>query len=76
MLGMGPTELIIILVIVIAVFGVGRLAGIGNALGTSVRDFRRSVRDEEPATPAQPTAGTGDVRVYDRNDDTVDSTRP
>jgi sec-independent protein translocase protein TatA len=67
--GLGAPELLIILVIVIAIFGVGRLAGIGSALGTSVRDFRKSVRDDEPARPADAP------RVYDRSDDTTDSTR-
>ena len=43
----GPFELIIILLIVIAVFGAGRIAGIGRALGTSVREFREEARNEE-----------------------------
>ena len=43
----GPFELIIILLIVIAVFGPGRIAGIGRALGTSVREFREEARNED-----------------------------
>lgn len=43
----GPFELIIILLIVIAVFGAGRIAGVGRALGTSVREFREEARNEE-----------------------------
>ena len=42
----GPFELIIILLIVIAVFGAGRIAGIGRALGTSVREFREQAKNE------------------------------
>lgn len=49
MAGFGPFELLIILAIIIAIFGASRLAGIGAALGNSVRDFRRSVRDDETA---------------------------
>lgn len=45
----GPWELLIILVIVIAIFGVGRLAGIGGALGSSIREFKKAVRDDDPA---------------------------
>jgi len=53
----GPWELLIILVIVIAVFGVGRLAGIGGALGGSIREFKKAVRDDEaPATTAEKKA--------------------
>ncbi|MCX7671410.1 MAG: twin-arginine translocase TatA/TatE family subunit, partial [Anaerolineae bacterium] len=35
----GPTELIIILVIVLIIFGVGRLPEIGGAIGRSIREF-------------------------------------
>ena len=37
----GPTELIIILVIILIIFGVGRLGEIGGALGKGIREFRR-----------------------------------
>ncbi len=43
----GVPELLIILAIVVVLFGASRLAGVGKALGTSVRDFRRSVRDDD-----------------------------
>ncbi len=47
---LGPTELIIILVIVLAIFGAGRLADLGGALGRGIRDFRKALREEnEPA---------------------------
>lgn len=47
---LGPTELIIILVIVIIIFGAGKIADLGGALGRGVRDFRSAVTDanEEP----------------------------
>lgn len=44
---LGPTELIIILVIVLAVFGAGRLGELGGALGRGIRDFRRALREED-----------------------------
>lgn len=43
---LGPWELIIILVIVIAIFGAGKLAGLGGALGRGVKDFKTAVKDE------------------------------
>lgn len=67
----GPLELLIILLIVIALFGAGRIAGVGQALGKSVREFRSEARagldDEEeeeekdkaaeaPETPATTVA--------------------
>ena len=43
----GPTELIIVLVIVMLIFGVGRLPEIGGALGKSLRSFKKSVTTDE-----------------------------
>jgi sec-independent protein translocase protein TatA len=54
MAGFGVWELLIVLAIVIALFGASRLAGVGGALGASVRDFRKSVRDDEPAALPKP----------------------
>ena len=52
MLGnVGPTELIIVLVIVLIIFGAGKLPEIGTALGKGIRNFKRSNKDEEE-TPA------------------------
>lgn len=47
---LGVPELLIILVIVIVLFGASRLAGIGGAVGSSIREFRRSVKDEDGDT--------------------------
>jgi sec-independent protein translocase protein TatA len=44
---LGGWEIALIVIAVIVVFGVGKLAGIGGALGKSIRDFRREVRGEK-----------------------------
>ena len=44
--GIGPLELVIILVIVMLIFGVGKLSDIGGALGKSIREFRKSSMDD------------------------------
>ncbi len=41
--GLGTPELIIILVIVLLIFGVGRLPEVGSAMGKGLREFRRAV---------------------------------
>ncbi len=46
---LGPTELIIIMVIVMMLFGVGRLPQVGSTLGKAIREFRRSQEDVEEA---------------------------
>lgn len=43
----GGTELIIILFIVMLLFGAKRLPGLANSIGTSLRELRKSARDEE-----------------------------
>ena len=55
----GPTELVIILVICLLLFGAGKLADVGGALGKSIKEFRKASseedtkakRIEEPVTP-------------------------
>lgn len=44
---LGLPELLIILVIVIAIFGAGKLGSLGGALGKGVRDFRQSVKTDD-----------------------------
>ena len=59
MFGLGPTELIIILVIVILIFGAGKLGSVGSALGKSIRDFREASGDTQSTTVTTSTpAGT------------------
>jgi len=43
---LGAPELIIILVIVVLVFGVGRVSKIGGELGSSIKAFRKGLNDE------------------------------
>ena len=53
----GIPELLIILVIVLVLFGPGRLAGAGGALGQAIREFRQGLQDEDENTesiPAEP----------------------
>lgn len=47
--GLGVPELIIVLVIFVIVFGVGRLPQVGSALGQSIREFRENVNPAEEA---------------------------
>ena len=49
-MNLGPTELIIILVIVIVLFGVGRVGKIGGELGTAVANFRKGMSEASHET--------------------------
>jgi sec-independent protein translocase protein TatA len=45
--GIGVPELLIVLLIVVVLFGASRLSGIGSALGGSIREFKKAVRDDD-----------------------------
>lgn len=53
-------ELLIILIIALLLFGSTRLAGLGSALGKSIRDFQKALEghDEEKAAPPPATDPT------------------
>ncbi|NJL05522.1 MAG: twin-arginine translocase TatA/TatE family subunit [Chloroflexaceae bacterium] len=53
---LGPWELMIILLIVVALFGASRIAGIGGALGSSIREFKKAVNDDDAKPAATTTA--------------------
>jgi len=64
----GPFEGVIILLVVVLIFGVGRLSDLGGALGKSIREFRKAARepddDEQPrvssaASPPEQADKTG-----------------
>src|SRR5579872_2790460 len=50
-----PWHVIVVLVIVLVIFGPGKLPLLGKAVGDTVRDFKKAVSDE-PAKPAGTTS--------------------
>lgn len=75
MFNIGPTELVVILVIALIVFGPKRLPEVGRTVGKSLREFRRASEelkegldlglDEQPTVgsmpPGEPTWETSDA---------------
>lgn len=55
---MGFTELILILVIVLIIFGAGKLPQLGEGVGRALRGFKKEVQSDLP--PSTPTAGGSD----------------
>jgi sec-independent protein translocase protein TatA len=43
----GPMELVIVLVIVLLIFGVGRLGRLGKELGEGIREFRQGLAGDD-----------------------------
>ena len=61
----GMTELLIILLVVLLIFGASRLPGVGSALGKGIRSFKTSVtgEDDKPGTDtAANDRGSGEPR--------------
>ena len=44
----GPMELTIILVIILIVFGAGKIPEIGSGLGKGIKNFKNSITDPKP----------------------------
>jgi len=54
MFGLGMPELLIILVIILIIFGAGKLPDIGGAIGKGIKNFKKASREaEEPDKPAE-----------------------
>ena len=54
MMGIGFPELMIILVIIMIIFGAGKLPEIGSAFGNSIRNFKKSMKEAEENTEELP----------------------
>ena len=53
---LGAQELALILVIILLVFGVGKLPQVGNAIGRGIREFQKTVSGESNNKTAKPEA--------------------
>ena len=56
--GIGAPELLLILLIVLLIFGASRLKDVGGAMGTSIREFRRAVREDDDKPESKPKSET------------------
>ena len=79
MMGIGFPELMIILVIIMIIFGAGKLPEIGSAFGNSIRNFKKSMKEaeenaeelpettDEASDTAEVTKGDSDKPKTDEN---------
>ena len=54
MFGMGASELMIILVIILLLFGASKLPELGRSLGSGLSNFKKGLKDGEEPPPAPP----------------------
>ena len=64
-MGIGMSELIVILVIIMIIFGAGKLPDIGSAFGKSIRNFKQSMKESEAES-----AGTAKAEEVAQNTNT------
>ena len=55
---LGALEIVLILVVVLVLFGGNKLAGVGKALGQSIRDFKKEIKadDDKPEAKGESQA--------------------
>jgi sec-independent protein translocase protein TatA len=51
--GFGWPEILIIMVIVVLIFGVGKVADVGPALGKAISGFRKAVKEDQEEDKAE-----------------------
>jgi sec-independent protein translocase protein TatA len=64
---LGPTELLIILAIVLLLFGGARLAGLGKSTGRAIKEFKeetRGISDREAAEKSEPVPPASSATSY------------
>ena len=65
--GLGPLELVIILLVLVMIFGASRLADLGGSLGKGIKEFKKNVQDDEKddalvaSSASQPVANGTDA---------------
>ncbi|MCR5291069.1 MAG: twin-arginine translocase TatA/TatE family subunit [Treponema sp.] len=43
---LGTSEIVLIIILALVIFGGGKVAGVGKALGQSIHDFKKSLKDD------------------------------
>jgi sec-independent protein translocase protein TatA len=51
MFGLGMSELLVILVIILIIFGAGKLPEIGGGIGKAIKNFKEATKDTNPKEP-------------------------
>ena len=53
---LGTMEILLIVVLALVLFGGNKLAGVGKALGQSIKEFKKEVKEDAPAADAEAAA--------------------
>lgn len=69
MFGLGSSEIMLILVVVLVVFGAAKLPQIGKGMGEAIKNFKKSVNDVEDATDITPVASKKEEQAKEKTKD-------
>lgn len=69
MQNLGFSEIMILLVVALLVFGAKRLPEIGSSMGKGIREFKKSISDTQDAVLKQPDADRNPPRMLDSDRD-------
>lgn len=64
--GIGPLEIFLIVVVVLIIFGAGRLPEVGRGIGTAIKEFRGSIGNKDNAENAD--GEKADVTEVEKSD--------
>ncbi len=54
MFGLGSSETLILVLVIVLLFGAGRIPELAKSFGKGIKEFRKATRDEEDKTPPTP----------------------
>ncbi len=66
-MGLGTTELIVILVILLVLFGGAKLPGLAKGLGQSIKEFKKATNDEAPKAETSEAASSETKQPEDKD---------
>lgn len=64
--GIGPLEIFLIVVVVLIIFGAGRLPEVGRGIGTAIKEFRGSIGNKD--NTENPDEKKADVTEVEKSD--------
>ncbi len=70
-MGLSPTHLILILIVVLFLFGPSRLPGLGKGIGEAIKGFKKGIKGDEidvtPNNPNEQINASQDIHIDPKN---------
>jgi sec-independent protein translocase protein TatA len=73
--GLGPLELVIILLVLVMIFGASRLADLGGSLGKGIKEFKKNVQDDDDDDAPRAAQSTATQPAADNANGTINAVR-